>query len=258
MNSTADEEILITLISGTFLLMFFVIVVIVAAIRYQNRKQRHLAEMERIRQEAEQLLLKTRLEVHEKTLTDVSREIHDNIGQILSVAKLNLHTLQQKPETLDAQVPLTLDLLNNAIKDLRNLSKVLNTDFVQKQSLSTLLQREVEVINHAQVVKLTLKVQGEETTLPPERQLIIFRIVQECLQNVIKHAKASEVTLELAYEDHTCRLSVEDNGIGFDVTLAKQGNGYTNLMARASILGAKLDTESVLGQGSKISLTVPL
>jgi signal transduction histidine kinase len=254
----ADKEILVTLIGGTLLLLFFVIVVIIAAIRYQNRKQRHLVDLQRLKHEADQLVLKTRLEVHEKTLTDVSREIHDNIGQILSVAKLNLHTMQQKPEVIESQVPLTIDLINNAIKDLRNLSKVLNTDFVQKQSLATLLQREVEVINHAQVVKLALNVQGEEKTLLPERQLIIFRIAQECLQNVIKHAKASEVTIELAYEDHTCLLSVEDDGIGFDATLAKQGNGYTNLMARAGILGAKLDIDSVLGRGSKISLTVPL
>jgi signal transduction histidine kinase len=255
---TTDEEIIITFIAGTLLLLSLVIVVIVAAIRYQNRKQRHVVELERLKHEADQLVLKTRLEVHEKTLTDVSREIHDNIGQILSVAKLNLHTLQQKPETLDNQVPLTLDLLNNAIKDLRNLSKVLNTDFVQKQSLATLLQREVDVINHAQVVKLSLKVEGEEKAIVPERQLVIFRIAQECLQNVIKHAKATEVALELSYEDKTCRLSVLDNGIGFDVDMAKQGNGYINLMARAGILEAKLDVDSTLGKGSKVSLTVPL
>lgn len=253
-----DEEVVFTLISGTILLLFFVVVVIVAAIRYQNRKQRHISDLQRLAYESQQMVLKTRIEVHEKTLTDVSREIHDNIGQILSVAKLNLHAITNKPEAATEQIPAAINLINNAINDLRNLSKVLNADFANKQALSALLQREVEVINRAQVFSITLDVQGEEIPLPGEKHLVLFRIAQECLQNVIKHAQASRVDIRLCYSVETCVLEVADNGIGFDVELAKQGNGYTNLMARSGLIGAKLDVNSILGKGSKISLTVPL
>lgn len=256
--STSSYEIVITLVAGSVLFMLLVAVIIIAAIRYQNRKQRHVADVQRLQYEAEQLVLTTRLEVHEKTLTDVSREIHDNIGQILSVVKLNLHALQNKPETSVQQLPLTIDLVNNAIKDLRNLSKVLNADYVNKQPLASLLQREVEVINHAQIFTINLDVQGEEQSLPAEKNLVVFRIAQECLQNVIKHAKASIVDIRLHYTALQCIVAVEDNGIGFDVTPARHGNGFTNLTARAAIIGAQLDVNSILGKGSKITLTVPL
>lgn len=255
---TTDEEVVFTLISGTVLLLFFVVVVIVAVTRYQNRKQRHLTDVQRLQHEAEQLVLKTRLEVHEKTLTDVSREIHDNIGQILSVVKLNLHAIQNRPETTTEQMPLTIELVNNAIKDLRNLSKVLNAEYANKQPLTTLLKREVEVINHAKMFTINMEVAGDEQPLPTDRNLVVFRIAQECLQNVIKHAQASIVDIKVSYSDQTCVVDVEDNGIGFDVSQAKQGNGYTNLMARTGLIGAQLDVNSILGKGSKITLTVPL
>jgi signal transduction histidine kinase len=256
--STTDAEVIFTLISGTFLLLFFVVVVIIAAIRYQNRKQRHVAEMERLKQEAEQLMLKTRLEVQEKTLTDVSREIHDNIGQILSVVKLNLYTIQNKPEKIHEQIPDTLELVNNAIKDLRNLSKVLNADFISKQPLTSLLQREVDVINRAGAFELSLQQQGEEPALNQQNQLILFRIAQECLQNAIKHAQATRVLIELDFLPSQLKLSIQDNGIGFDFEKAKYGNGYTNLMARASIIGASLQVFSSPGQGATISILVPM
>jgi two-component system NarL family sensor kinase len=256
--SITDEEVIFTLISGTFLLLFFVVVVIIAAIRYQNRKQRHLAELERLKQEAEQLMLKTRLEVQDKTLTDVSREIHDNIGQILSVVKLNLYTLQTKPEKLQEQIPDTLDLVNNAIRDLRNLSKVLNTDFISKQPLSGLLQREVEVINRAGTLELGLRQTGEEPALKQQTQLIIFRIAQECLQNVIKHAKATQVQIDLEFLPSQLKLSIQDNGIGFDFEKARHGNGYTNLMARSNMIGATLLVNSQPGKGATVLLSAPL
>lgn len=256
--STTDKEIIFTLISGTFLLLFLVVVVIIAAIRYQNRKQRHVAEMERLKQEAEQLMLKTRLEVQEKTLTDVSREIHDNIGQILSVVKLNLYTLQTKPDKVGEQIPLTLELVNSAIKDLRNLSKVLNADFISKQPLSTLLEREVDVINRAGALQLSLHQRGEEPALNQQKQLIIFRITQECLQNTIKHAQATQVQIDLEFLSNQLKLSVQDNGIGFDFEKAKSGNGYTNLMARAAIIGATLQVVTSPGQGATVSILVPL
>jgi two-component system, NarL family, sensor kinase len=256
--STTDEEVIFTLISGTFLLLFLVVVVIIAAIRYQNRKQRHIVEMERLKQEAEQLMLKTRLEVQEKTLTDVSREIHDNIGQILSVVKLNLYSLQSKPEKVNEQIPDTLELVNNAIKDLRNLSKVLNTDFISKQPLTSLLQREADVINRAGAFELSLQQKGEEPALNSQKQLIIFRIAQECLQNTIKHAKATRVQIELDFLPSQLKLSIQDDGIGFDFEKAKHGNGYTNLMARASMIGATLQVKSRQGQGATISILAPL
>jgi signal transduction histidine kinase len=254
----SNQEIFATLIAGTVLLLLFIALLVIAAVRYQNRKRAHVLDVERMKYEAEQQVLKTRLEVQEKTLTDVSREIHDNIGQILSVVKLNLHTLQAKPEKVGEQVPGTLELVNSAIKDLRNLSKVLNADFISKQPLSGLLQREVDVINRAGNLVLSFQQKGEEPALNQQKQLIIFRIAQECLQNTIKHAQATHVLIDLEFLPTQLKLSIQDNGIGFDFEKAKNGNGYTNLMARAAIIGATLNVVSRPGQGATVSILVPL
>ena len=144
-----QQDVIATLIAGTLLLLFFASVIVVAAARYQRRKQLHEREIRRIKEEIERELLKTRLEVQEKTLGDVSREIHDNIGQILSVVKLNLHAIRPDSNNIPDLVTNSIGLINNAITDLRNLSKVLNSDFITNHSLGSLLEREVEIVNKA-------------------------------------------------------------------------------------------------------------
>ncbi len=256
MTST-PQEIVITLIGGTFLLLFLVVIIIVATTRYQNRKRRHLADLERMKHEAAQQVLKTRLEVQDKTLTDVSREIHDNIGQILSVVKLNLHAMKPTDHKMIGHVSASIDLMNSAITDLRNISKMLSTDYISTQSLPTLLQREVDVINKSQMFEMELITPGEERPIDPEKQLIIYRIAQECIQNAIKHSEAKKIQISFEFLPHALALEVADDGKGFIYDNNKQGNGLTNLNARVAIIGAMLTIKSKPGEGTRIQLSTP-
>ena len=256
MTST-PQEIVITLIGGTFLLLFLVVIIIVATTRYQNRKRRHLADVERMKNEAAQQILKTRLEVQDKTLTDVSREIHDNIGQILAVVKLNLHAMKPTDHKMIEHVSGSIDLMNSAITDLRNISKMLSTDYISTQSLPTLLQREVDVINKLQMFEMELITQGEDRPIDPEKQLIIYRIAQECIQNAIKHSEAKKIKISFEFLPHAFALEVADDGKGFIYDNKKQGNGLTNLNARVAIIGAMLTIKSKPGEGTSILLSTP-
>jgi signal transduction histidine kinase len=215
-------------------------------------------DMERLKYEAQQQILKTRLEVQEKTLTDVSREIHDNIGQILSLVKLNLHTMKPTETRMVSQVNGSIALVNNAINDLRNLSKILNADFISTQTLSFLLHREVDFINKTQAFSVTFTCEGEEIILQAEKQLILFRMAQECLQNAIKHSKASAIVIALKFSPEQCQLSIGDNGIGFLFEVTPSGTGFTNLKMRSSIIKASFNVHSQPGLGTLITITTPL
>jgi two-component system, NarL family, sensor kinase len=253
-----DSEIIVTLVAGTLLVLMLTGLIIVAVVRYQDRKNKHLLDLERMKIEAEQQLLKTKLEVHEKTLLDVSREIHDNIGQGLAVVKLNLNAIKLEDPKMAARVSTAMDQVNRSITDLRNLSKVLSSDYISKESLSTMLEREADVINKAQTFEMTLKIEGEEPTIPSEKRLIIFRMAQESIQNAIKHSKAKRIQVSLGFPEGQCLLNVEDDGQGFDMGNYIRGNGLTNLQSRATVIKGSLDVKSQLGSGTKISLTVPV
>jgi signal transduction histidine kinase len=151
----------------------------------------------------------------------------------------------------------SIDLMNSAITDLRNISKMLSADYISTQSLPTLLQREVEVINKSQMFDMELITQGEERPIDPEKQLIIYRIAQECIQNAIKHSEAKKIQISFQFLPHVFALEVADDGKGFIYDKNKQGNGLTNLNARVAIIGAKLTIKSKPGEGTRILLSTP-
>ena len=255
---SAPLEIVITLIAGTVLLLFLVFIVIVAVIRYQNRKRLYMIEVERIKNEGEQQMLKTRLEVQDKTLTNVSREIHDNIGQILSLVKMNLHGIKPSDLKMEEQLNRSVELMDRAIIDLRDISKLLSSDYIRRQSLSALLQREVDGVNKSLAFQSEFVCDGEEGNMEPEKKLVIFRIAQECIQNSIKHSRAKKIWVKLDFQHGQCALLISDDGVGFNMETVREGSGFTNLHARAIMINAKLDVQSGLGAGSKILLTTSI
>ena len=159
---------------------------------------------------------------------------------------------------LSGLVTTSIELVNNAINDLRNLSKILNSNFISSQTLSSLLQREIDVINHTQAFSMEFNSSGDEIPMPPEKQLVLFRIAQECLQNGLKHSKAAHISISLEYTPQECKLTIKDDGIGFLYDPTKLGNGFTNLRTRSSIIKADFNVHSQPGLGTLITVKVPL
>ncbi len=133
-----DEEIFITIIASTALMVFLVAVIVFAVIRYQNKLKRHLQEISDLKIAFHKEVLNAQFEKEEQTLHRVSQEIHDNIGQILSLVKLNLNTMDVSTCTtvLQDKVVFTKDMVGKAINDLRQLSKSLNNTYLKQQYLS--------------------------------------------------------------------------------------------------------------------------
>jgi two-component system, NarL family, sensor kinase len=264
--SSSSQEIIVTLITGSVLLLFLVGVIIIAATRYQNRKREHLMEMERMQHAAAQQLLEARLEVQEKTLTNVSREIHDNIGQVLSLVKLNMNKLMGESQLPSPVLTSTKELVAKAIQDLRALSKTLNSGYLSGTPLCESLKFDLSLVNQSGSFQTNLHVSGSEPDLDPQKKIIVYRMAQELLNNAIKHSKANLIEIFLSFSEDNLTMRVEDNGTGFTAPNAtdkissgkNKGTGLGNLALRAKMIGADFTIESGENKGTKAVLQLPL
>jgi signal transduction histidine kinase len=212
----------------------------------------------------EQTLLQTQLEIQEQTLKTISQEIHDNIGQVLSLAKLNLNTMEiDKKEELQEKITDSKKLVSKAIQDLRDLSKSMNTDNIEAIGLIRAVEYELEMMRKTGY-KTELNVNGTTIRLEPQKELILFRIIQEILNNIIKHAEASNVAVDFVYDSSEIKISVKDNGKGFDLApLNESGNnafglGIRNMYNRARLIHAEFAMSSTTNEGTTVTMTVPL
>ncbi len=235
--------------------------IILFLIQYKRRQVIFELEKGALRQTFDNQLLQSRLEVQEQSFKFFSEEIHDNVGQLLSV--VGMHLYQLKPLCNDPQVEVLVsqssEILQKAITDLRAVSHTLNAQYIAKAGLVASLQKELTHISTARALDARLHVEGETLHLTPERELLLFRILQESLANVLKHAGATRVDVRLHYAPGTLSASVSDDGRGFDpaaVDGAASGIGLSNMYARALLLGGTLAVRSERGGGTELSLTI--
>lgn len=218
---------------------------------------------QRIKNDFEQALLRTQLEIQEQTLKTISEEIHDNIGQALSLVKLKLNTLKyDQPDLLVDKINDSRDLVSKAIRDLRDLSRSLNTDSIASMGLVRAIEQELEIFRKSGF-QTTLYTEGEIRKMEPQQELILFRIVQESLNNIIKHAEAKTIRITALYSATELDLQVEDDGKGAAPDeLDMDGNSYKslglrNMNNRARMIGGTFALHSVPGNGTIIKLTIP-
>jgi signal transduction histidine kinase len=108
------------------------------------------------------------------------------------------------------------------------------------------------------VILCTSNIKGNENPLPEQHKIIVFRIIQECLQNILKHSGADEICTDFDFANGSLQISIRDNGIGFEVQKASLvGLGINNITHRASLIGGKAEIESTVGEGTTITLTIP-
>lgn len=258
----ADISIIIA--GGTIIFLLTAGFIISLFYSYKQRLISYLKEKEELKIIFQNEKLKAQLEMQEQTFHSISQEIHDNIGQILSLTRLNISTI--KPDDFAGtahKISASKELLDQAIEDLRDLSKRLNSQFVTQQSLSASLQFQLNLIQKAGYHTTTLEVHGEEAAnLDPEKKLIVFRIAQEALNNILKHADAQHISVVLVYLPDKTILSIKDDGKGFKVADKvdpddpAKGIGTYNMYYRARLIGAEFSLQSQPGEGTLAHLVL--
>ncbi|MFV8224484.1 sensor histidine kinase [Christiangramia aquimixticola] len=239
----------ITFLSG-FTIIFF--------ITYQRRKNKLLQEKFQAEQDFKTELSNVRMEIQEATLKNVSWELHDNIGQLLAIASMQLNILSKKvDEASHSTVNEVKDLVANSLSEIRALSRSLNNEVVDYVGLEASVKNEIERFNRLAVLEAKLDIQGKPYQVSQEDSIILFRIIQEFLSNTIKYAAASKLNVNFIYGRDLLEILIEDNGIGFDIEETKAGSGMLNMRSRAEIINAGFLLKSSPGKGTSLSLTYP-
>jgi len=250
-----NQQVVAAIIAAVFLLVAIAVIMLLLAVYYTNTKKRLIREKELLKATYEQTILKTQLEIREQTLNHVSQEIHDNIGQVLSFVKLNLGTAAGLGSTeKDEKIAESKDLIAQAIGDLRDLSKSLSLDQISAQGFIQTIKNEVQRINKSKLVEISFNQQGDVYTLGEQKELVLFRIMQESVNNAIKHSGAKCLSISLQYAPDLFTLTVIDDGSGFDKkgAIEKNGSGLKNIQSRAGLIGAEVKINSEAGKGSEI------
>lgn len=238
---------------------FFLLVavgIIVLFLVYQKKQLRYLLEKKELSNQFQRELLKTRLEAQEETMSKLSTELHDNIGQLLSSSKFLIGVASRASHSLPENLQMAEETISKAIQEVRALSKSLSTEWLEKFSLLENLQAESDRIRISKVLQVTMK-HPDTIDMPTDRQMILFRIVQEALQNAIKHGQASNISIEVTQAEDQLRVSVDDDGKGFDIDNSSlHGVGINNIRHRAKLLGGTANWNST-GHGTSVSIQLP-
>lgn len=240
--------------------------IILLGFMYRNRHIQHIKEKQLLVHNYQQEILRTQIEIQQQTLQTVSQEIHDNIGQVLSVIKIHLNTIEESPDPPShrEQIVKTNNLVSQVIEDLRNLAKGVNPDFVQQHGLAECISFELDRLQHTGLYTTALSIHGSPFSLDLAEEFILYRVVQENFSNIIRHAKAKEIRVELSYLADSFRCSIYDNGIGFVVAEALQadaaqsGSGMRNMQRRVEMIGGRIQIKSIPNLGTQVDLTLPV
>ena len=253
----AKEEILLI---GYFILVIFLLVlfVVVFFIAFQRRKNKFLIERYEASEKFNREIEKSKLEIQEQTFKNIAWELHDNVGQLLSVVNIQLNMLIHRvPKDFHEPISETKGVVKEAVHEIRSLSKSLNTDVILKNGIVTSLSMELERFNKLKFLKAKFEVEGEEVQLKNADEIIIFRILQEFFSNVIKHAKAKKLFVLLNYKQNCLEIHANDDGVGFDSDLKTDGSGMETMKSRAELLNADFSVTSSPGKGTSLFLNYP-
>lgn len=263
MQLETKSEIFAVVIIGTILLLLLSAFLISFLFIYQKRQHKHIQETQALQARFNHEILQAQLEIQEQTFKNISQEVHDNIGQVLSLAKLNVTTMDVNDTgSLKEKIGNSKQLLTKAIQDLRDLSKSLNTDYVKEMGLLKSVEYELDLLRKSAAVETSLDVNGRYFRLKPQEELIIFRIVQEIINNIIKHAEAKTIAVAIHYDPVLFKLDIVDDGKGFDASTVGSkdisGIGIKNMHNRTNMIGATFDLQTTPGNGTSVTLTLPI
>ncbi len=254
-----DENVRMVVFSSAALFAFVTLFIIYFVVLYRNKQLKNKQEQEELEANFRQELLKTQLEVQEQTLNYISTEIHDNVTQVLSFVKLTLGNIAGSiEEEKKAKVIETRELVAQSITDLRDLSKSLSFEHIASQGLIRTIEKEVERINKSGLIKVSLEQEGNSYSLGEQRELLLFRIFQESLNNTLKHAGANQLKILLRYQPDLFVLMLDDDGSGFSAEALenKTGSGLRNIENRAALIGGTATINSSPGKGCSVRVVL--
>lgn len=247
MQLQENEQILL-IIFGIMLLVPIAMVILFIA--FNNRKNKLLRQQAEVKRQFEKELAESQVEIREETLRNISWELHDNIGQLITLAKVYLQNSDNDP----GKVNETIEIIGNALNEVRALSRSINPESIRKMGLIESVNNEMNRFKRMKFMNIDFQIKGDVIEIPNNEEIIIFRILQEFFSNTFKHSRATEMNLEFLYGSDTLYIKCRDNGIGFDQDENYNGIGLKNMRNRAKLIDAKLKIDSRVGEGTELTI----
>jgi len=259
MFNQSDQGLVIFMVICSVFMFLMITFVAIIIYRYQQKQNAYFKGIEEIKVAHENNMLQTKVEIQEQTFQNISQEIHDNIGQKLTLAKLQLNTLSYTDlEICQSQVAQAIKGISESIEDLSDLSRSMNSEIIHNNGFLGALEFEVNQLNKPGMYNMRLRVTGNSIYMDAQKELMLFRIVQESLHNVVKHAEATQIYIDIHFTSTHLELVVADNGKGFRQGMLQPGNGLGNMKKRATLLNGSFDIQSTPGKGTTITIQIPI
>lgn len=228
--------------------------VIINDVTERVRLEKELALQQRLKQ---QQITEVVLGAQERERFELGQELHDNINQILATSKLYLDVAIEEREPRIELLVKSRNNISMAIEEIRRLSKELITPSLNDLGLVQSIQELIRSIQMVKKMKIRLAISGlDENALLPEQKINVYRIIQEQLNNILKHAQASSVMIELNKEEEQIRLLVADDGKGFDPRMRRDGVGISNIISRAELYNGRVEIDSAPGKGCRLEVVL--
>jgi signal transduction histidine kinase len=250
-----QDEINIAIITSTLIAVILVATIIFLFLVVQNRKRKHLLEKKISEQKFEKELAKSQNEIREKALKNLSWEIHDNVGQLLSVAKMQLNRIELKSSNKN-EINEVTKLVSKSLQDLRALSKSLNPIAIQQIGFIKAIQLEIDRYNRLNFINANLQIVNTPFEIEKQKETILFRIIQEFITNSLKHSKASKLEIIIIFNKDNLEIKINDNGVGFDINNESNGIGIINMQGRAKLINAELFINSKINKGTTLKIKI--
>jgi signal transduction histidine kinase len=252
------EYLLITIVFN-FLFLLFIVAIISYVWQYKKRKREHVYAIQNQQDVHQKELLAMQLEMQEKTMQEIGREIHDNIGQKLTLASLYMQNLLYENKKLESTENITniSNIINDSLTDLRQLSKTLTDDTITTKSLVALLQSECQKIDKLKKCSFTYDSEIKTNHANYHTKSMLLRITQEFIQNSLKHADCKSIKLNLKQTPDLIIMQLSDDGRGFDVSKKDSlGIGLQNMKKRTEMIGGQFELESS-NSGTHLTIKLP-
>lgn len=249
--------------SGLGIAALLLLILGLSFLLYRQRQRRHLEAQLQLAQKEQ---FRAVLAAEEKERRRIAGELHDGIGQLLSTTKLQLSAIDPKPETQNPKLSSAINLLDDSVVEVRQISHQLAPPALMRGGLHSALRDLARLVRNTDKIAFDLKVDAYKPEtgnreLPKELETHLYRIIQELVNNSLKHAGCSEMGLSLNQKTDELHIHFWDNGGGFDpeeVLSSGGGLGWQSILGRLKLLDGDIDIQSNLQQGTEVRLQVPL
>lgn len=238
------------------LVIMLTIVSLLIIIVYKQQQKNQKQKIQALEQEQENVALKSLMTGEEKERARISKELHDGIGSMLAASKMLASASYANVASENGQK--LIDLIDNASKETRRISHNLLPESLLNKGLDIALQDFVSAINDSKQLKATYQAIQLSDDLPQGLQLTVYRIIQELINNIIKHSGATEAIVQINQHNKTLVITVEDNGKGFNYIKDKKGIGLLNIESRLSLVRGKMEVDSSESLGTSVYIELEL